>query len=112
MKAIRRLQHKLLSAHLHFISILFLYTVYIVINEQSQTLDIIFFGYLFLNLMISAFLIYKHFFESTVVYVLIRYGFSIGIVFFCHYIHCFSSFSYLDCLTLYFLKLFISIPND
>ena len=112
MKAIRRLQHKLLSAHLHFISILFLYTVYIVINEQSQTLDIIFFGYLFLNLMISAFLIYKHFFESTVVYVLIRYGFSIGIVFFLPNISLVFQVSAILIALLYIFEMFISIPND
>ncbi len=62
MKAINRLQHKVLYAHLHFLSILFLYSGYIIINEYSSNSDLLFFGYLLIYLMLSAVFIYKKLF--------------------------------------------------
>ena len=62
--------------------------------------------------MISAFLIYKHFFKSTLVYVLIRYGFSIGIVFFLPNISLVFQVSGILIALLYVFEMFITIPND
>ena len=112
MKSIKQLQYKLLFAHLHFLSILFLYSVFIIINEQNDKFDVIFFGYLLIYFLISAYLIVKNIFKNTLVYILIRYSFSIGIVFFMPSISfVFQIFGVLLAI-LYVYELFIIVPNE
>ncbi|GEM_PF-1046318 len=112
MKAINRLQHKVLYAHLHFLSILFLYSGYIIINEYSSNSDLLFFGYLLIYLMLSAVFIYKKLFEKLWIYILVRFGFSIGIVFFVPKISMVFQLVGILLVLLYIFEMFVRIPND
>ncbi|WZL83115.1 sensor domain-containing diguanylate cyclase [Vallitaleaceae bacterium 9-2] len=112
MKAINRLQHKVLYAHLHFLSILFLYSGYIIINEYSSNSDLLFFGYLFIYLILSAVFIYKKLLEKLWTYILVRFGFSIGIVFFVPKISMVFQLVGILLVLLYFFEMFVRIPND
>ncbi len=112
MKAINRLQHKVLYAHLHFLSILFLYSGYIIINEYSSNSDLLFFGYLFIYLILSAVFIYKKLLEKLWIYILVRFGFSIGIVFFVPKISMVFQLVGILLVLLYIFEMFVRIPND
>ncbi len=112
MKAINRLQHKVLYAHLHFLSILFLYSGYIIINEYSSNSDLLFFGYLFIYLILSAVFIYKKLLEKLWTYILVRFGFSIGIVFFVPKISMIFQLVGILLVLLYIFEMFVRIPND